>query len=1781
MSDHLQLGRTIPEREWFRLKGTLYDSIEAFKGMYAAKTEGAALMIPYGPSADLAAYRAATEGGAGAVAAQRQRVKTWDAQIAATLTTRLRGTPHAVVLTGIVYPTSGKEILDRLDELMHQPENGRAMFRFAKSQLLGDPASGIQLKYPRARGQQAEGWKGSYMEKYDHVVAMSQWHLPYGGGQLLINDLGPKSAFITAIKKAAQDRHPSTFRTKDINRVFRQLLNDEAPYNGLNHRDSVETALNFLVDAEKDAVDTSEALGEQLYPLHQHRWNDSSQKPGDGRGIAKKFERNRGGKGRSSGGKGRTHNNDRRGRGSSNRRDFRRGRAEGHQHRQQSSKSASDCRYLYLDRCPHGTRCSYRHVPRKRGGAPPLCAICDGKHEVSTCPSLRKSRNYLNSGGFAAFSEELDQQLEIKSLKGDIEMMKEILGRNSDHDFSGTFALTHPSPVNFHDDACAQTEHSPTMSVLTHATATTTGTKQATRSETNSGPDVAKSKPALKTGDRQATESLRNIVDLAYATSVSSSTDIIVDSGATRTYTYRQSNLYGYRSLSYKNVHPKHTVVDASGTKHRVCGYGSLQLLDKFGNMYEHRGVGWCPTLKVNLLSTTSLRSEGNTITSPSNKDTYITTSHGDKLTTTHRHGLDWLKIKPRTESALAGMKVVRLPVSTKAKALLRSAPKAMLQDTVAVTKPKPTVTTGTLKPTTEPAIDAQQTLLNQLKLKSTPEGLKRQVRMKLAELSTYTTATAHTDDYLKAHDLFGHRSPRITAQLAKQYGIKLSRTAQIFCHACNKGGAKRQPRIRKAKHALDLPPFHSQQIDISGPWTPSEVDGYTYLLGAICRTTRTTYVYGMKSLADVRTQLRRHLEVCTNLSEDKQEEWKSKDMHLPSKLLETTIGTFHPQTGRYHVQTDSHSVFVGQLTQDLFKEFKVVHTQSPPYVQNKNGLIERWFGTAARTQAIMLQARDLPKSYWFWAFLYATHLGDLTPHAALSNKSPYEMRNGTRAPSIKHLKPFGCTAYVLNQKKKHKQDASSFRGQYIGHHQSSRSHMIYNLETKRIMKSLDVTFDLHVPKNVLTGVTKLNNEPEGEIAFEDYIYDEQDDDGETPQPIEENTLEIEDSIDPQPCPSPEFAQHHPDATMNEPVVVDQYTIDVGPGGHVNALFDPHGENRAHAMTAPQDVHAATEFKSLTEACASTHGEAFRQASDKEWKQLIDMGAVKEIWLSDIAKDHYVHRSSQIFKVKFDAQGNPKRHKARSCIDGRTFVQDVHYDHKESPTPQHTTIRLLIATAAQHGYPLYDFDITGAFLTTTRGSVAYAHYPHDQRQYLQHNGKLDEKVLQVDGNWYGSPDGSYLWYMHWSKTMAELNFTKSRLDPCLWTRGSGKNLVFLCCYIDDGIFWAASPEAARQTIDDIQSHFGSIGAAHASFFLGFNILQTPKTPEAGIYVTHQSLIEKSTKKFAHLQTKPHDTPMACGQKISKGDKLSPTDKPINYPYRQVVGYSGYISQVTRLDTAHTTSMLARVQAAPAAKHAAAATRLLGYLHHTRQLGAHYKFNADAKLAGYSDSSWQDIPAYCDCADCMPNGQVPDDVQVMDTSTTEGSHPSTASAVGDKRSSTTAQLDTDQTADTSQTKRLKVDVQGTNKNDSRASSWGGIITFGGAPVWWRSAVTKNKPSSTHEAELQALFETAKAVRNIRWLLSELHFPQGTVPIYCDNAGTVISCSKISIPSRSRHIQRQFFNVRDWQKEKDISVLDIDTSDELADLTTKALPRIQHKHLLESLLVTAPDVHTHIM
>jgi len=159
------------------------------------------------------------------------------------------------------------------------------------------------------------------------------------------------------------------------------------------------------------------------------------------------------------------------------------------------------------------------------------------------------------------------------------------------------------------------------------------------------------------------------------------------------------------------------------------------------------------------------------------------------------------------------------------------------------------------------------------------------------------------------------------------------------------------------------------------------------------------------------------------------------------------------------------------------------------------------------------------------------------------------------------------------------------------------------------------------------------------------------------------------------------------------------------------------------------------------------------------------------------------------------------------------------------------------------------------------------------------------------------------------------------------------------------------------------------------------------------------------------------------------------------------------------------------------------------------------------------------------------------------------------------------------------KRRKIDEEneGEDINDSRASSFGGVITVSGAPVYWKSTTSKNKPTSTHESELQAAFHVAKAIKSVRWLAQEMGFnTHKPTPLYVDNNGVLQTCLRLAVPSKSRHIERMFFNLKEWEAE--VTPIKICTKENIADITTKSLPKPQHQKLVLKSMALAPNVHS---
>ena len=114
--------------------------------------------------------------------------------------------------------------------------------------------------------------------------------------------------------------------------------------------------------------------------------------------------------------------------------------------------------------------------------------------------------------------------------------------------------------------------------------------------------------------------------------------------------------------------------------------------------------------------------------------------------------------------------------------------------------------------------------------------------------------------------------------------------------------------------------------------------------------------------------------------------------------------------------------------------------------------------------------------------------------------------------------------------------------------------------------------------------------------------------------------------------------------------------------------------------------------------------------------------------------------------------------------------------------------------------------------------------------------------------------------------------------------------------------------------------------------------------------------------------------------------------------------------------------------------------------------------------------------------------------------------------------------------------------------------------------------------TTEAEYISLSENAKNCVSFRYLLENLQAPQELPTIiYQDNTAAIASSKTALSRSRLRHVNVRVYNVRELVRNQIIRAVQCSTTDQHADMCTKALPRIphtRHSEIAQGELFTAP-------
>ncbi|XP_019091083.1 PREDICTED: uncharacterized protein LOC109128696 [Camelina sativa] len=136
--------------------------------------------------------------------------------------------------------------------------------------------------------------------------------------------------------------------------------------------------------------------------------------------------------------------------------------------------------------------------------------------------------------------------------------------------------------------------------------------------------------------------------------------------------------------------------------------------------------------------------------------------------------------------------------------------------------------------------------------------------------------------------------------------------------------------------------------------------------------------------------------------------------------------------------------------------------------------------------------------------------------------------------------------------------------------------------------------------------------------------------------------------------------------------------------------------------------------------------------------------------------------------------------------------------------------------------------------------------------------------------------------------------------------------------------------------------------------------------------------------------------------------------------------------------------------------------------------------------------------------------------------------------------------------------------------SRRSLTAYVALLGGSPISWKTKKQKVVSQSSCEAEYRAMSIATREIMWLRQLLKDLGFqPNGPSRLICDIKSALYIATNPVFHERTKHIEIDCHRVRDSINSGVLTTAHIGTKEQLADLLTKALGKVQFSNLMSKL------------
>nr|GEW28443.1 hypothetical protein [Tanacetum cinerariifolium] len=224
--------------------------------------------------------------------------------------------------------------------------------------------------------------------------------------------------------------------------------------------------------------------------------------------------------------------------------------------------------------------------------------------------------------------------------------------------------------------------------------------------------------------------------------------------------------------------------------------------------------------------------------------------------------------------------------------------------------------------------------------------------------------------------------------------------------------------------------------------------------------------------------------------------------------------------------------------------------------------------------------------------------------------------------------------------------------------------------------------------------------------------------------------------------------------------------------------------------------------------------------------------------------------------------------------------------------------------------------------------------------------EFPDLVYRLKKSLYGLKQTPRAWYDKLSSFLIEHGFTKGIVDPTLFTRRHGCDILLVQVYVDDIIFGSTNPDFSKSFANLMKNNFGMSMMSELKFFIGLQVHQSPR----GIFISQSQYEIELLKKHGLDKCVSMSTPMAT-ERLDADLQATLTDQTT---YRRMIGGLMYLT-ASRPDIAYATFVCARYQARPTVKHLKEVKRIFRNLRQSYNKGLWYSKDSGFELIAYSDA----------------------------------------------------------------------------------------------------------------------------------------------------------------------------------------------------------------------------------